>query len=156
MKMNLLLALVLIGLAFPASAQNTPDASAPVPGSLERTLIASSESVCGALKNKNLGVLKALLAGDFEQVGSEGRLHDNQDFLADAAEGNLTDCSFYNFRMLSVDENAALLTYDAVIHEAEGDDGLAPQYQHFSDLWVRQGDQWRLRFRQATPRRPID
>jgi hypothetical protein len=38
----------------------------------------------------------------------------------------------------------------------EGDDLLAPRYQHLSDVWVKQGDQWRLRFQQATARRPID
>jgi hypothetical protein len=36
------------------------------------------------------------------------------------------------------------------------DDVPAPRYQHFSDVWVKQGDQWRLRFQQATAKRSID
>jgi hypothetical protein len=39
----------------------------------------------------------------------------------------------------------------------EGDDpGMAPRYQKVSDLWVKQGSDWRLKFEQATPVRPID
>jgi len=39
----------------------------------------------------------------------------------------------------------------------EGDaPGMAPRYQHISDLWVKQDDQWRLKFQQATAARPID
>ncbi len=63
--------------------------------------------------------------------------------------GDLLDKDFVFGRLASLD-------FDAIIHMSEGDDGLAPRYQHFSDVWVKQGDQWRLRFQQATARRPID
>jgi hypothetical protein len=33
---------------------------------------------------------------------------------------------------------------------------MAPRYQKVSDLWVKQGSDWRLKFEQATPVRPID
>jgi hypothetical protein len=55
-----------------------------------------------------------------------------------------------------VDDNAAIVTCDAVIHGTEGDNILVPHYQHLSFVWVKQVDQWRLRFEQATARRPID
>ena len=63
----------------------------------------------------------------------------------------------YNLRVLPVNDDVAVVTYDCIIHMPEGDaPGMAPRYQHISDLWVKQNDQWRLRFQQATAARPID
>jgi hypothetical protein len=123
---------------------------------LQQSLVAQTQAVAQAQKSKDGDTLKRLLTDDFQQVGSEGKLHDKDDFTGDAKDGKLTDYTLYNFKVLPVDGTAAIVTYDAVIHMTEGDDLLAPRYQHFSDVWVKQGDQWRLRFQQATARRPID
>jgi hypothetical protein len=123
---------------------------------LEQTLIDNTKAIPEAQKTKNIGFLKRTLTDDFRAVGSEGRLHDREEFLGDAGDGALQDYSIYNLRVLPVDENAAIVTYDGIIHMPEGDFDVAPRYQYFSDLWVKQGDQWKLRFQQATPRRPID
>ena len=122
----------------------------------DQILVGQTQAVAQAQKSKDGDALKRFLTEDFQQVGSEGRLHDKDDFTGDAKDGKLTDYSLYNFKVLPVDENAAIVTYDAIIHMTEGDDLLAPRYQHFSDVWVKQGEQWRLRFQQATARRPID
>jgi len=148
---------ILIGGCLVCWAQAAPLAGGAAPrGPVEQTLIAQSRAVPQAARDKDSGALQRLLTDDFQQVGSEGRLHDKREILDDAREGTLTDFSLYNFEVLSLDENAAIVTFDAVIHQPEGDDGFAPRYQHFSDVWVKQGDQWRLRFQQATARRPID
>jgi hypothetical protein len=123
---------------------------------LQQNLIAQTQAVAQAEKSKDGDGLKRLLTDDFQQVGSEGKLHDKDELIGDAKDGKLTDYTLYNLKVLPVDENAAIVTYDAVIHMTEGDDLLAPRYQHFSDVWVKQGEQWRLRFQQATARRPID
>ena len=136
-------------------AQPTP-ADARALTSLEESLIAHSKAVPQAEKTKDAGALQRLLSDDFQQVGSEGTLHEKKDLLDDAKEGKLTDFTLYNFKVLPLDDNAAIVTFDAVIHQPEGDDDVAPRYQHVSDVWVKQGDQWRLRFQQATARRPID
>jgi hypothetical protein len=101
--------------------------------------------------------LKHTLTDDFQQVGSEAKLHDRSEFLDSARAGELNDYTTYNLQVVPVNETAAIVTYDCIVHMTEGDaPGLAPRYQHISDLWVKQGDQWRLKFQQATARRPID
>ncbi|MFZ0283881.1 MAG: nuclear transport factor 2 family protein [Terriglobales bacterium] len=122
----------------------------------EQALISQTQAVAQAQKSKDTDSLKRLLSNDFAQVGSEGKLHDKGDVLDDAKDGLLKDYTLYNLEVLPIDENAAIVTFDAIIHQAEGDDLLAPRYQHFSDVWVKQDGQWRLRFQQATARRPID
>ena len=123
---------------------------------LSQTLISQTQAVAQAEKSKDGDALKRFLADDFQQVVSEGKLHDKGEFIGDAKDGKLTNSTLYSIEVLPVDEKVAIVTYDAIIHMTEGDDLLAPRYQHLSDVWVKQGEQWRLRFQQATARRPID
>jgi hypothetical protein len=124
---------------------------------LEQTLISNTNAVPEAQKTKNIDFLKRTLTDDFVAVGSEGKLHDKVETLESAHDGELKDFYTYNLRVLPVNDNAAIITYDCVIHMPEGDaPGMAPRYQHLSDLWVKQDDQWRLKFQQATAARPVD
>jgi hypothetical protein len=137
-------------------AQGSGNSSKPL-SPLEQTLIANTNAVPEAQKSKNVDFLKRALTDDFVSVGSEGKLHDKEEMVDNARAGELKDYYTYNFRVLPVDDSAAVVTYDCIIHMPEGDaPGMAPRYQHISDLWVRQGDQWRLKFKQATAARPID
>ena len=124
---------------------------------LEQTLIANTKAVPEAQKSRNVDFLKHTLTDDFMSVGSEGKLHDKEEMLTSAHEGELKDFYTYNLRVMPVNDETAIVTYDCIIHMPEGDaPGMAPRYQHISDLWVKQDDQWRLRFQQATAARPID
>jgi len=124
---------------------------------LEQLLIANTKAIPEAQKAKDVAFLKHTLTDDFLSVGSEGKLHDKEEILGSAHDGELKDYYAYNLRVLPVNDNAAIVTYDCVIHMPEGDaPGMAPRYQHISDLWVKQDDQWRLKFQQSTAARPID
>jgi hypothetical protein len=124
---------------------------------IEQTLITNTKAIQEAQKTKDVAFLKRTLNDDFLAVGSEGHLHDKEETLASAHDGELKDYYAYNLRVVPVNEETAIVTYDCVIHMPEGDaPGMAPRYQHISDLWVKQGDQWRLRFQQATAARPVD
>jgi hypothetical protein len=137
-------------------AQGSENASKPL-SPLEQTLITSTNAVPEAQKSKNVNFLKRTLTDDFVSVGSEGKLHDKEEAVESARDGELKDYYTYNLKVLPVDDNAAVVTYDCIVHMPEGDaPGMAPRYQHISDLWVKQDDRWRLKFQQATAARPID
>jgi hypothetical protein len=139
-----------------AFAQTLGHQSKPL-SPLEQTLIANTNAVPEAQKSRNVDFLKHTLTDDFMSVGSEGKLHDKEEMLTSAHEGELKDFYTYNLRVMPVNDETAIVTYDCIINMPEGDaPGMAPRYQHISDLWVKQDDQWRLRFRQATAARPID
>ncbi len=124
---------------------------------LEQALFANTKAIPEAQKSKNVDFLKRVLTDDFVAVGSEGKLHDKEEILSSAHDGELKDYYAYNLRVVPVNGEAAIVTYDCVIHMPEGDaPGMAPRYQHISDLWVKQDDQWRLRFQQSTAARPVD
>jgi len=146
----------LISVSLVALAQSPPSSSKPL-RPLDQTLIASTKAVAEAQKSKNVDFLKRTLTDDVVFVGSEGRLHDKEEIIETARDGELKDYYTYNLRVVPVDDEAAVVTYDCIVHMPEGDaPGMAPRYQHISDLWVKQEDQWRLKFQQATPARPID
>jgi len=124
---------------------------------LEQTLITNTNAVPEAQKSRNVDFLKRTLTDDFVSVGSEGKLHDKEEMLTGAHDGELKDFYTYNLRVVPVNDETAIVTYDCIIHMPEGDaPGLAPRYQHISDFWVKQDERWRLRFQQATAARPID
>jgi hypothetical protein len=153
---NLPIVACLVCLSITGFAQGPRNSSKPL-SPLEQTLIANAKAVPEAQKSKNVDFLKRTLTDDFVFVGSEGRLHDKEEIIETARDGELKDYYTYNLRVVPVDDEAAVVTYDCIIHMPEGDaPGMAPRYQHISDLWVKQDDQWRLKFQQATPARPID
>jgi uncharacterized protein (TIGR02246 family) len=124
--------------------------------SLTQQLIAHSQSVLQAQKAKNADALKALLTDDFTMVGSEGKMHDKAETVDDARDSKLREYSTYDASVIMINDGTAMVTYDAIISATEGDGQLVPRYQHLSDLWVKRGDQWLLKFQQATPMRHID
>ena len=154
MKHKCALLAICIFAALACCAQTPADQGQVTP--LQTMLFDNTKTILEAQKTKNVSALDGFLASDFREVGSEGMLHDRKEFLDDIGEGHLKEYSLYDAKLLPVDESAVILTYKGILHQLEGDDVLAPRYQHFSDLWVKQGDQWKLKYRQSTPRRPID
>lgn len=119
--------------------------------------MANSRAVAEALTKRDADFLKRTLTDDFREVWSDGHLHPKGELLEAAQEGAVQEFTIYNLRVLPVDDSAAIVTYEGMIKMPEGDPpGMAPRYQHISDLWVKQDGQWRLRFQQFTPVRPID
>jgi hypothetical protein len=119
-------------------------------------LIAKSKSVLQNVKSKDVTALNAVLSNDFRIVWSDGKLHEKSELLGAAQEGMLRDFQFYSADVIPIDSDSAVVTFNLIADMPEGDDGLAPRYQRVSDLWVREGGDWRLKFEQATPVRPID
>jgi|SRR5215470_1622527 len=128
-------------------AQNNP----PSP------LVDKTKAVLQAWKGKDVALLNQSLARDFVSVGSEGKLHDRSEMVDSARGGELQDFQAYNFRVITINDSAVMVTYDCVIKMPEGDaPGMAPRYQRISDLWVNDSGDWKLKFQQATAARPID
>jgi hypothetical protein len=154
MKHNFALLAISIFAALACCSQIPADRGQVTPR--QTMLFDNTKTIFEAQKTKNVSTLDSFLSSDFHEVGSEGMLHDRKEFLDDVGEGYLKEYSLYDVKLVHVDDNAVILTYKGILHQLEGDDVLAPRYQHFSDLWVKQGDQWKLKYRQSTPRRPID
>jgi hypothetical protein len=138
----------------------TPAPAKPL-SPLEQTLIASEKSLIEAKKKDDGAFFKRTLSADFALVGVDGKLLEQQEAVDDLGDADLVELTPYDMKVLAVGDDTAgvtvaivtvaIVTYDAIVRKKpEEDQGPPPRYQHFSSVWVKQGDTWKLKFHQAT------
>ena len=133
-------------------AQN-PGAVVPKPLTpLEQTLIAHDQQVAQAFMKKDVEFFRGAVTDDFVAVGTDGATFGKADLLENMRETNIQEYRPYAISVIPVGDDAAIVTYDCVVRMMVYDE-TSPRYQHISDLWVKQGSEWRLKFQQATPTR---
>jgi hypothetical protein len=131
-------------------AAQLPVASKPL-SPLEQNAIAGEKSLIQAKRKDDGKYFKQTLTADFSLVGVDGRLLRGQEAVDELGDSGLLELSPYDIKVVAVGEDAVIVTYDAVVRKApEEDQGPPPRYQHFSSVWVKQGDAWKLKFHQAT------
>jgi hypothetical protein len=150
MKMAWLICVgLLLGSVIPGVAQAPAPAKALSP--LEQTLISSEKSLIEAKKKDDDALFKKMVSEDFTLVGVDGELHQGQDAIDELGDSGLLELTPYDIKVVAVGDGAAIVSYNAIVRKApEEDQGPPPRYQHFSSVWVKQGDAWKLKFHQAT------
>lgn len=117
---------------------------------LEQTLIAAEKSFVDAAKKGDVAFFKRTLTDDFSFVQFDGQLYDRQDMLDQFGDGGV-DLMTYDMKVVPAGEGVAIVTYNVVLRvPAAEDQGPPPRYQHFSTVWVKQGDVWKMKFQQMT------
>lgn len=143
-------AVVLLSASVVPCIAQTP-ATAKALGPLEQTLIASEKSLIEAKKKDDGAFFKKTVSEDFSLVGVDGKLLQQQEAVDDLGDSGLLELTPYDIKVVPAGEAAAIVTYDAIVRKVpEEDQGPPPRYQHFSSVWVKQGDVWKLKFHQAT------
>lgn len=132
---------VLVFLASVSFAQSNP---------LEQTLIDLQRSAANAEIRKDAAFFQRTLAENFTEVDTSGDTTDREDFIKGVADSDITNILLYGFKLVPLNEAAAVLTYDRVLLRTKRDFG-SRRYQHVSSTWVKEGGQWKLKFQQLTP-----
>jgi hypothetical protein len=139
--------LLLCATVVPLLAQTPDKALSPV----EQTLVTNEKSLIEAKKKDDVAFFKRTLSDDFSLVGVDGTLLQQQEAVDNLGDADLLELTPYGIKVVTLNDSAAVVTYDAIVREKpEEDQGPPPRYQHFSSVWVKQGDQWKLKFHQAT------
>jgi len=103
-----------------------------------------------AAKKGDVAFFKSTLTADFSFVSFDGQLYEHQDMLDQFGQPG-TDIMPYEMKVVSAGDNAAIVTYNVVLRVPPSEDqGPPPRYQHFSTLWIRQGDAWKMKFLQMS------
>lgn len=89
------------------------------------------------------------LTDDFISIGTDGKVHPKSEIMGDFPSTKLAEYRIYNLQVVPLNDDAAVVTYDVIVRMVHYDDET-PRYQHVSSVWVKQGDQWKLKFQQAT------
>jgi Domain of unknown function (DUF4440) len=130
-----------------AGGGNAPDDS---PNAFAQTLMDAEKGFIAAAKKGDVGFFKRTLTDDFSFVAFDGQLSSRQEMLDQFAEGG-TDILPYEMKVVPIGETGAIVTYNVVFRvPAAEDQGPPPRYQHFSTVWVKQGDTWKMKFQQMT------
>ena len=118
---------------------------------LEQAMIANEKAFIVATTKRDKDYFKRTLSADYSLVGYDGQLQDREEFETDLSSGG-GDLMPYNLKVVELSEGTAIVTYDVVLRvPATEDQGPPPRYQHWSSVWVKQGDAWKLKFQQRTP-----
>lgn len=141
--------LLCLGLDNPAVAQTSAPAKAL--SALEETMIANEKSFIAAAKKGDAEYFRRTFTDDYSMVEVDGQLHDREEVLGDVSSGG-QELMPYNIKVVELGEGAAIVHYDVIVRiPPEEDQGPPPRYQHWSSVWVKQGDSWKLKFQQTTP-----
>jgi hypothetical protein len=117
---------------------------------LEQTLMSSEKDFIAAAKKGDPAYLKRTLTDDFSFVGFDGELGERQEMIDGFSSGGI-DLLPYDMKVIGVSDSVAIVTYNVVLQVPVAEDqGPPPRYQHFSTVWVKQGDAWKMKFLQMT------
>ncbi len=122
---------------------------APAADSAEQQITATLHQMYEAEKRKDLDFVLAHLAEDFTEVAGDGNVYHRQDVIdgwkdVRLNDYKLTDCIFKLFAA-----DAAYLSCRMEV-DATFKGKAFPQRFRVTYLWTRRGDDWQVRFEQAT------
>src|ERR1700730_5541917 len=147
MKLNRVLFVLLCSTISLAQAGESAKTLTP----LQQTMIANEKSFIAAAKKGDAEYFKRTLIDDYSQVVIDGQLHARQESLGELISGGV-ELTPYNVTVVELGEGAAIVTYDLIMHIPPAEhQGPPPRYQHWSSVWTKQGDAWKLKFQQTTP-----
>jgi hypothetical protein len=155
-RLTMVAVLVGIFLACVWAARTTPVTAAArlvqdarVLSPLEQQLISFEKAIPEAQKKHDIDFYKRTLTDDFVAVGTDAKLHAKDEILEDLRSTDLVEYRPYDIQVVQLNDGAAVVTYDVIIEMSRYDEDI-PRYQHISSIWVKLGDQWKLKFQQAT------
>ena len=120
-------------------------------GTLEQNAITNEKALIEAKKKDDAVFFRRTLSGDFSLVGVDGKLLQSQEAADNLGDSGLVELTAYDIKVVALGDNGAIVSYDAIVREKpEEDQGPPPRYQHFSSVWLKQGELWKLKFHQAT------
>ena len=112
--------------------------------------MAAEKSFIDATKKGDSAFFKRTLTDDFSFVGSDGQLGERQEMIDQLADGSY-DLTPYNMKVVTVSDGVGIVTYDVIVRVPPAEDqGPPPRYQHFSTVWVKPSDVWKMKFQQTT------
>ena len=133
-----------------ASAAQNPEKLGGPGSAMRDQLIEREKTLSEAEKKRDRELYQQMLTDDFVSIGTDGKVHPKDEVLSDLPSTELAEYRPYNMQVVPLNDGAAIVTYDVIVRMVHYDDET-PRYQHVSSVWVKQREDWKLKFKQATP-----
>jgi hypothetical protein len=124
-------------LTAPAQTGTAKPDAAPV----EEELIAKEKRTWELYKNKDVKALAELTSEDFYDVYPAGEVVDKKQYLQDVLEIDVKDYSLSDFKVVTLNEGAAIVVYKARVHGVVKGRELKSEVAVTSG-WARRGGRW--------------
>jgi hypothetical protein len=131
------------------TSTNSSSDSPVVTGISEADAIAKEKATWEALKTKNYDAFADMLASDFAEVGSDG-VYDKSRIVTYLKDLDFTDVSFANWKLIPIDNDAALLIYDVNIKGKFKGEEIPPGPYRAASAWVDRDGKWLAIYYQET------
>ena len=130
-----------------AGAAPVNTAQASTTSTFNKELINTEKAFLDATERGDAEYVKNAVADDFMVIETNGDSSGKADLVHGVKPPEKPEPKpvLYQWHVVALDSDCAVVTYNAVIHGAPID-----RYQHLSDTWVKQGGQWKLKFQQST------
>jgi hypothetical protein len=115
--------------------------------SVEQHLRELEERLLQSNVRKSAADLDILLAADFVEFGSSGRVFDKRQIIENLRTESFGRRSLMDFKTVPLAPGVVLTTYRAVRH---GDAGKQPTYSLRSSVWKLIDNRWQMVFHQGT------
>lgn len=129
-----------------AATVNTPQ-QVPASSAFEQELINTQKAFLDAVERGDTEYVRNAVADDFMVIGTSGDASGKAELVHYVHPSEKPEAKpfLYQWHVIELDADCAVVTYNAVYHGAPID-----RYQHLSDTWVKQNGQWKLKFEQTT------
>lgn len=119
--------------------------------SVEETLISYERQSWEAVKRKDFKTFESFLADDFYDIFSNGKAVTKTELMRNYIRGvELKDYSLTDFKVVALNRDAAVVTYEATAHGAENQaaahdiekGALSAIHVAVTSAWARRGGRW--------------
>jgi hypothetical protein len=116
----------------------------------EADMIAKEKAAWDTLKKKDYDAFGNLLASDYIEVTDTG-VFDKAAIMADIKNFNLTDATFSDWKMLAIDNDAVILTYQTTLKATDKGTDVPPGPYRSAAVWANRDGKWLAFYYQQTP-----
>jgi hypothetical protein len=158
MELRLCLVILCVCVITPVFAQNSNQTSSfgidavhmpePKLTAFEKELLDTQKALLDAMKRGDTAYVSNAIANDFVVITANGDPGGKGELVEAAVppkdQKEKPQPVFYDFKVVQLADNAGVVTYNVVFPSH------IERYQHLSDTWVKEGNQWKLKFQQTT------
>src|SRR5882672_10533365 len=141
----------------PSSSNMGSNANMATPKSAlpsDADIISKEKAVWDTIKMKDFDGFGNLLASDYLEVTDE-KVFDKAGIVADVKDFNLRDATFSDWKMLPIDNDAVILTYQTTLKATYKGAEVPPGPYRSAAVWVNRDGKWLAFYYQQTPVKPM-
>src|SRR5258708_6421341 len=119
----------------------------------EADMIVKEKAAWDTIKQKDYDAFGNMLASDYTEVEDNG-VFDKAGIIADVKDLNLTDATFSDWKMLPIDSDAVILTYQTTLKATYKGSEVPPGPYRSAAVWVNRDGKWLDFYYQQPPVKP--